>query len=201
MNFKLILMAQDVVLYDAFTYHFRPFGDAVQVKMAYFEELDKYDCLVSPANSFGMMDGGMDQAIIDYFGNDLQNNVQKRILELYGGTQPIGTSFIIETGHPTFPFLAHTPTMFLPEDIQGTFYPYFAFKALLLAVIEHNKIHHIPIEVIACPGFGTGTGNIDPMIAAEQMATAYEFVCQLPTLHRPLFAYKKEQELLKNMKP
>ncbi len=30
------------------------------------------DALVSPANSFGFMDGGLDQAISDFFGGTIQ---------------------------------------------------------------------------------------------------------------------------------
>ena len=200
MNFKIILMAQDAYLYDAFSYHFQNFADSVEVNMCYFEELDEYDCLVSPANSFGMMDGGMDEYIIDYFGKELERNVQQKILQAYGGPQPIGTSFIIETNHPNFPFLAHTPTMLLPTSIQGTIHPYLAFKAMLLAVIEQNRTHDEQIEIVACPGLGTGIGDIDPDIAANQMATAYEYVTNLPLFDHPMAAYKYEQELLKTMK-
>ena len=35
------------------------------------------DTIVSPANSFGLMDGGYDKAIIDYFGKTLQHTVYK----------------------------------------------------------------------------------------------------------------------------
>ena len=41
------------------------------------------DAIVSPANSFGFMDGGVDYAIIKYFGYDLQKRVQQMILEKY----------------------------------------------------------------------------------------------------------------------
>ena len=39
----------------------------VEVVNCNFEELNSYDCLVSPANSFGMMDGGVDAAITKFF--------------------------------------------------------------------------------------------------------------------------------------
>lgn len=43
----------------------------VEVVNARFEDVEEYDCLVSPANSFGIMDGGMDAAIVKYFGPSL----------------------------------------------------------------------------------------------------------------------------------
>ena len=38
------------------------------------------EAIVSPANSFGLMDGGYDKAITDYFGKGLMKNVQQSIL-------------------------------------------------------------------------------------------------------------------------
>ena len=46
-----------------------------------FEDLPEYDCFVSAANSFGMMDGGVDAAITRYFGTELMARVQARIRE------------------------------------------------------------------------------------------------------------------------
>ncbi len=83
----------------------------MEVVNNYFEWLPDFDCLVSPANSFGLMDGGMDAAIVRFLGSQVQERVQERILTEYLGEQPVGTSFIVETGHPKHPFLAHTPTM------------------------------------------------------------------------------------------
>ena len=70
--------------------------------------------MVSAANSFGLMDGGVDLAITRFFGVQLMERVQAHILQEYLGEQPIGTSFTIETGHPKHPFVAHTPTMRVP---------------------------------------------------------------------------------------
>ena len=36
----------------------------------------KVDCVVSPANSFGLMDGGYDEAISDWFGWDMMKKVE-----------------------------------------------------------------------------------------------------------------------------
>ncbi len=107
---KLILVAPDPALAEAFQQHFADFPQ-VEVVNNYFEWLPEFDCLVSPANSFGMMDGGIDAAITRFFGLDLERRVQQTILADYLGEQPVGTSFVIPTGHPKHPFLAHTPTM------------------------------------------------------------------------------------------
>ncbi len=180
-NFNLILVAHESSLYAAFQEHFNYFPN-VEIVNNYFEWLTKYDCLVSPANSFGMMDGGMDAAIINFFGRSLEQSVQQRILEDYLGEQPVGTSFVIETGHQRHQFLAHTPTMRVPMNIKDTDIPYIAMRAMLLAVRQHNQNSHKKINNVACPGLGTGIGQVPPNEAARQMALAYDSF-----LHPPKF--------------
>ena len=51
--------------------------------------METYDveCVVSPANSYGFMDGGYDLAITNYFGEALMEKVQRLIIKnkLYHG--------------------------------------------------------------------------------------------------------------------
>ena len=134
-----------------------------------FEELPRFDCMVSAANSFGLMDGGVDGAITRFFGDALMDAVQARIIANYFGEQPVGTSFIIESGHPDHPFLAHTPTMRVPMPIAGTDNVYNAMFAMLRAVVAHNRSDPRTIRAVACPGLGTATGRMDHGEAARQM--------------------------------
>src|SRR5438445_9354326 len=118
-DFQLILVDPNVALCACWREHFQGLPD-VEIVQGYFQDLPVYDCMVSAANSFGLMDGGVDLAIVNYFGHELMDRVQERILNDYRGEQPVGTSFIIETGHPEHPFLAHTPTMRVPMAISRT---------------------------------------------------------------------------------
>ncbi|NES86994.1 MAG: phage tail protein [Moorea sp. SIO2B7] len=170
---KLVLVAPNSLLYVAFQEYFAHFP-SVEIVNDSFEWITEFDCLVSPANSFGMMDGGMDAAIITFFGRTLEERVQQRILEDYLGEQPVGTSLIIETGHPKHPFLAHTPTMRVPMIIRGTDFPYTAMWAMLLAVRQHNRTSNRLINRVVCPGLGTGIGQVPYPEAARQMAVAYD---------------------------
>ena len=97
-RFKLLLTAPNQSLFTAFQDQFVEFED-VEIIGERFEWISEFDCLVSPANSFGMMDGGMDAAITKFFGISLEYRVKEKILQNYLGEQPVGTSFIIETGH------------------------------------------------------------------------------------------------------
>ena len=125
-----------------------------------FESLPEFDCMVSAANSFGLMDGGVDLAITRFFGVELMERVQARILSEYLGEQPIGTSIIVETGHPKHPFVAHTPTMRVPMSISSTDNVYTAMWAMLLEVRRHNSSSSRQIRTVACPGLGTATGRL-----------------------------------------
>lgn len=42
-----------------------------------YYDIDDIDCLVSPANSYGLMDGGYDLALTRIFGDELQQSVQQ----------------------------------------------------------------------------------------------------------------------------
>lgn len=171
-DLHLILVDPEPALCRAFRKAFRELPN-VEVVQGYFERLPAFDCMVSAANSFGLMDGGVDAAIINFFGDQLMVRVQQRILAEYLGEQPVGTSFIIETQHPKHPFIAHTPTMRVPSSIAETENVYTAMWAMLLAVRQHNQSGARPIRLIACPGLGTATGRMDFDEAARQMALAY----------------------------
>ncbi|MGE0791070.1 MAG: macro domain-containing protein [Sandaracinaceae bacterium] len=57
------------------------------------------DAMVSPANSFGIMDGGLDIAIRDTLGFDAQRAAQHVIVERHHGELPVGQAEIVESGH------------------------------------------------------------------------------------------------------
>jgi len=131
--------------------------------------------MVSAGNSFGLMDGGVDAAIVKYFGPQLMERVQHKILTEYLGEQNLGSSFIIETKHHIHPFLAHTPTMRVPQNMSGHDTVYRAMWAMLLAVHKHNQSKPEKlIKIIACPGLGTLTAGVEPEDASRQMSLAYK---------------------------
>ena len=177
---ELILVDPKSALCESFRERFADLPN-VTITQGRFEELSAFDCMVSAANSFGLMDGGVDAAIIRFFGDALMNRVQNRILQEYLGEQSVGTSMLVETDHPDHPYIAHTPTMRVPMDIAQTDNVYKAMWAMLLAVHHHNRQSHSPIQRIACPGLGTATGHVPLHEAARQMALAYRNYLNPPT--------------------
>jgi O-acetyl-ADP-ribose deacetylase (regulator of RNase III) len=157
----------------AFAHH-----ENVTIINNYFQKVPEYDCMVSAANSYGCMDGGIDGHITAFFGQQLMDRVQAHIVSKYLGEQPIGTSFILPTHHEKHPFLAHTPTMRIPEIIAHTDYVYHAMRAMLLAVREHNLSSEKKINTIACPGLGALTGAVPLNKVARQMERAYASIIE-----------------------
>lgn len=182
-DLRLILVDPNPTLCAALQKDFRDLPN-VEIVSGCFEELPEFDCVVSAANSFGLMDGGVDAAIIRFFGEALMQRVQRRILDECLGEQPVGTSLIVETGHPKHPFLAHTPTMRIPMSIAQTDNVYLAMWAMLLAVRRHNRTAERRIVTVACPGLGTGCGMMPCQEAARQMSLAYRHFLNPPrSLH------------------
>lgn len=138
-------------------------------------EITKIQCdaLASPANSFGFMDGGIDFEISEKFGWDLQKKLQQTIRMLPEGELLVGQAIVLETGDKHIPYLISAPTMRIPMDynIGTSVNAYLAMKAILLKARNHPAIN-----TIAIPGLCTGTGKMDPMVAARQMREAYNEV-------------------------
>lgn len=134
------------------------------------------DAIVSPANSFGHMDGGIDLAYSYFFGWDLEAGLRKRIVEKHFGELPVGQAAVLPTGHARIPYLVSAPTMRVPGSIAKTLNVYLAFRAALIAVLEHNAQEPSSIETLLVPGLGTGIGEVPFERAARQMRAAYDAI-------------------------
>lgn len=220
MTFKLTLAAVQEDLYHAFKKHFARFPQ-VEVVFKPFEQT-QFDCVVSAANSFGLMDGGVDQCITDYFGVQMMKRVQQEVINQYYGEQPVGTSMIVR-GNENFKFstdsidgskpnllknkyVAHTPTMRIPMDISKTHYAYAAMKAMLIAVEKHNievdefkkhniENHNTRIDVVVCPGLGTNAGRVPAEEAAKMMSLALHHFLNPPTALSWYYATQRHAEI------
>lgn len=124
--------------------------------------------IVSPANSFGYMDGGVDEAYLEYFGLDIEVAVRDR-LDLMGGSLAVGSAFTIKTGDERIPYLIFAPTMEMPGEVPPR-NCYSAMKAILREIDKSNGRY----EEVYCPGLCTGTGHVDPDSAALEMVEAYK---------------------------
>jgi O-acetyl-ADP-ribose deacetylase (regulator of RNase III) len=125
-----------------------------------------FDAIVSPANSFGWMDGGIDLAYVNYFGGSLEHDLQRKIDAEFDGELLVGQAAVVETGYHRIPLMISAPTMRVPHSIVGTMNVYLAFRAVLLAARKNS------IESILSPCLGTLTGGMPALESAQQINVA-----------------------------
>ncbi len=140
--------------------------DVVKVHTGSILDLE-VDAVISPANSFGFMDGGIDQVYTDHFGEGLQERLRYKILFERMGELLVGEAETIETFNKQIPFLISAPTMRVPMILGPTsINPYLAARAAL------REARAYEFNSIAFPGLGTGVGQVPASICAHQVRTA-----------------------------
>lgn len=164
-------------------------------------ENNKIDGIVSPANSFGYMNGGIDNIYKEIFPN-IQQTVQNTInniglmSDLNKNYLPVGSAITVKTNNHKCPNLICAPTMYLPGNIKNTCNIIYCF----LAIIYLAKMN--PNSMIACPGLGTGIGMLTPKDAIDQMEFVimeYDFCMNLPIYQNTIIYRDKMNIILKEI--
>lgn len=177
---KIILSAVETDLADAWR-RFCADLDCVEIHQGSIFDLS-CDSVVSLANSFGFMDGGIDMLFSQRFGWQVQERLQHLIATKHHGELLVGTAEIVETDNPQIPFLISAPTMRVPMILRDSVNPYLAARAVFL-LIKHGTFasgtyQGEPIskfvQSVAFSGLGTGVGRIGPNTCAHQMRIAIE---------------------------
>jgi O-acetyl-ADP-ribose deacetylase (regulator of RNase III) len=141
------------------------------------------DAVVSPANSYGFMDGGIDALYTQRFGTKVQDRLRRLILDRHHGELLVGEAEIVETDDPRTPYLIAAPTMRVPMMLSAeTVNPYLSTRAVLLLVkygsfpTGENVGQPIAgrIQTVAFPGMGTGVGKVPMEVCARQVRAAIE---------------------------
>ena len=121
--------------------------------------------MVSPANSFGYMRGGIDALYAKRFAG-IEARVRSAIAETFGGELPVGEALIVETSDTRIPWLIAAPTMRTPTHLgAATDRPRRAMAAALRLAVGK-------IDTVAFPGMGTGVGGVPPEVCARQAREA-----------------------------
>lgn len=139
------------------------------------------DAVVSPANSYGWMRGGVDALYARAFP-DVEQQVRSAVLAYHGGELPVGEALLVPTGVASPNWLISAPTMREPgEQLPGdTVHPYLAARALLRlwfgGALENGTPVRRLVRSVAMPGLGTGIGGASPELCAHQVAAAWDEV-------------------------
>ncbi len=172
---KIKLVAYELPLFEAFEQYCTGISD---LEIIHGSILDvTADAYVSPANSYGFMDGGIDALYCEHFGDEIQSRVREAILYQKHGELLVGDALIVETGHDTPRYLIAAPTMRVPMILgPETISPYLAMRAIILLIRRgafpaSQQISSI-VKSVAVPGLGTGIGRIPPEVCAKQVRQA-----------------------------
>jgi O-acetyl-ADP-ribose deacetylase (regulator of RNase III) len=115
------------------------------------------DAVVNPANSLGIMGGGVAAALSRKGGP----TIQREAMSL--APIAVGAAVVTEAGQLWAKHVIHAPTMEEPGMKIGVENVRRATRAALVAAA------HKSIETIAMPGMGTGLGGVDAADAARAM--------------------------------
>ena len=115
------------------------------------------DAIVNPANSYGMMGGGVAGAILKKGGEEIEKEAVKK------APIPIGKAVTTSAGKLPCKFIIHAPTMTRPAEITNLKH----VKKATQAALECADL--AGLKQVAFPGMGTGVGRVDPEAAAQAM--------------------------------
>ncbi|MCP5097927.1 MAG: Appr-1-p processing protein [Chloroflexi bacterium] len=176
---KIILSDIQSQVIEAWRHAFQEYSDVEIYHGSIFDV--QCDAIVSPANSFGFMDGGIDMAISRHFGWHVQERVQATIKTKHHGELLVGTADIVATDDSQIPYVIAAPTMRVPMKLQKNSVAIFlATRAVLLLIkygsFSEDKLISEKVNRVAIPGMGTGVGKFSPETCAKQMKQAVDDV-------------------------
>ena len=176
---KIVLLDINKEMTDAWHEYFD--GENVEIVNDTFENYvstHAIQCIVSPANAYGLMDGGYDLAISNYYINHYHLNigqlVRVHIMEQYLGEQPVSSALTVPLKNA--PWLIHCPTMRAPRRIKDSEVIYHCMRNTLLEASQWIGDD----EIIVIPAFGGATGGVPYADVARLMWKAYQQINNPP---------------------
>ncbi|RST08207.1 Appr-1-p processing protein [Streptomyces sp. WAC07149] len=151
------------------------FADTSGIEIRRGSILDEdVDAWVSPTNSRGRMDGGVDAAVKRFLGAGIQLRVQRAIRDGFAGSLPVGSAVCVPSGAVTPRFLISTPTMETSsQNVSQTLNVALACAAAFQAVHRQNDEKPGSIRSVALVGMGARTGRVPARVCANLMWTGY----------------------------
>lgn len=120
----------------------------------------KVDVIVNPANSLGIMGGGVAGVIKRFAGKEVEEEAKRK------APIPVGSAVLTSAGKLPFKGIIHAPTMESPA-MRTT-----SDKVKLATLSALKLADEMGFESIAMPGMGTGVGRVPKDIAARAMMEA-----------------------------
>jgi O-acetyl-ADP-ribose deacetylase (regulator of RNase III) len=151
------------------------FADISEIEIRKGSILDEHvDAWVSPANSRGRMDGGVDAAVKRHLGAGIQLRVQRAIRGQFEGRLPVGSAVCVPSGAVNPKFLISAPTMEeSSQNVSQTLNVALACAAAFQAIHRQNREAPGSIKSVALVGMGARTGRVPARVCANLMWTGY----------------------------
>ncbi|MFI9809941.1 ADP-ribosyltransferase domain-containing protein [Streptomyces sp. NPDC052301] len=151
------------------------FADTPGIEIRKGSILDEdVDAWVTPTNSLGRMDGGVDAVIKRYLGSGIQVRVQRAIRDRFAGPMPVGSAVCVPSGATVPRYLISTPTMVRStQNVSATLNVALACAAAFQAVHRQNRKKPGSIRSVALVGMGAQTGQVPARVCANLMWTGY----------------------------
>ncbi len=135
---------------------------------------EQVDAWVSPTNSRGLMDGGVDAVIKGHLGAGIQLRVQRAIRDQFAGRLPVGSAVCVPSGATNPRFLIPAPTMEASaQNVSETLNVALACAAAFQAIHRQNDLAPGSIGSVALVGLGARTGGVPARVCANLMWTGY----------------------------
>jgi len=123
------------------------------------------DAIVNPANTLGLMGGGVALAIKRKGGSVIEEEAVKQ------APIPIGSAVVTTAGKLPVKAVIHAPTVEKPGGPSSFEYVYKATRAALEKAVERG------FKTIAFPLMGAGVGGLTPRESVKAMARAFKEYC------------------------
>lgn len=138
------------------------FADTPAIEIHRGSILDEdVDAWVTPTNSRGRMDGGVDAVIKRHLGSGIQVRVQRAIRDRFAYTLPVGSAVCVPSGATVPRYLISTPTMVRSsQNVSATLNVALACAAAFQAVHRQNRKAPGSIRSVALVGMGAQTGQV-----------------------------------------
>ncbi|WP_371501775.1 macro domain-containing protein [Kitasatospora sp. NBC_00374] len=151
------------------------FADTPGIEIRKGSILDEVvDAWVSPTNSRGRMDGGVDAVVKRHLGAGIQLRVQRAIRSGFGGRLPVGSAVCVPSGAVNPKFLISAPTMEeSSQNVSETLNVALACAAAFQAIHRQNGQAPGSIGSVALVGMGARTGRVPARVCANLMWTGY----------------------------
>lgn len=170
LNFNIILCSKFYDCKKEYDKHLSKYSNIRYYHGDFINLKNEFNCIVSPANSYCIMDGGLDGVITRYINKDNFNNyVQNKLIEKTGGYNQEGGCVLIPLHNQKCQYLACCTTMHIPKAITDLKIIYNCYWNLIAKIYSFNNknVNRMKIYNVVCCPLGTGVGNVSHDISLE----------------------------------